>query len=546
MLTKKISFFLLVYFFLATVSGQNTTYDSLITRHRDTNLPERERLKALSELGQTNFLNAYPDSLVHFYEQSEGMMSAWGDGQAHIQRDLQLSAAYFITSQREKGLKRAQRAEKTASTTSDTASLLRAIKLQGNSYAMNSDFKLAIDKYSEALILAEQQGNQKSINGTMANLGVLYSFMEEYEKARYYFYKVLEDTRQEGNILNEIRYLMNIGVSYRQEKSYDEALHYLLQAQKLHDNHKISLGPLEALLDIETGQPYFAKGQVDTAKAYYLKALALAKSNGYFDYLSGVQYELAKLYRNNQPDSARYYARQAEELALKKNKNIFFLANVKELLIHLHEDRQEYKEALTIYKEWQRLQDTIYKEKNQRAVYQAEARYEYEKQKMADAFRFEQELIRQEIIAQRRMYILGSMAILILTVFVGLFLYHQKRAKQEYRELLLQIDALKERLVVQSIAVPDAQQDVQLDREQIESYLGKSLGESSWTIITTIFENPSIGNRELAEQVYLSADGLSSALRRMYKAFKVKTESSRNKKVALLSKVVKISLGREA
>ncbi|MFT5999914.1 MAG: hypothetical protein ACI81P_002373, partial [Neolewinella sp.] len=46
-------------------------------------------------------------------------------------------------------------------------------------------------------------------------------------------------------------------------------------------------------------------------------------------------------------------------------------------------------------------------------------------------------------------------------------------------------------------------------------------------------------------QVFLSLEGASTFLRRMYRSFDVTSGSSKNLKVALVTKAIKISLGKQ-
>ena len=117
--------------------------------------------------------------------------------------------------------------------------------------------------------------------------------------------------------------------------------------------------------------------------------------------------------------------------------------------------------------------------------------------------------------------------------------------KARLRESLQKIEFLKEQLVAESISQTGENQGVSLNKEKIENYLGKTIGESSWSILLTLYNSPSIGNKELADQVHLSVSGLRSSLSRLYKHFKVDTENTQSKKVAMLSQAIKISLGQQ-
>ena len=58
-------------------------------------------------------------------------------------------------------------------------------------------------------------------------------------------------------------------------------------------------------------------------------------------------------------------------------------------------------------------------------------------------------------------------------------------------------------------------------------------------ILNLILNKPSISNKEIAAEVSLSVEGVSSSLRRMYQAFEI--NSSSNKKITLIMKATRLS-----
>lgn len=132
-----------------------------------------------------------------------------------------------------------------------------------------------------------------------------------------------------------------------------------------------------------------------------------------------------------------------------------------------------------------------------------------------------------------------------LTLLLGLATGFYVRKKYRYFletqiNLLKKIEELKEKLATQTISSTGKRKELSLDKTKIETAINNKIGESSWLILNLIFENPSISNKEIAEKVSLSIEGVSSSLRRMYTAFDVKGKG--NKKVTLLMKAVNISV----
>lgn len=134
------------------------------------------------------------------------------------------------------------------------------------------------------------------------------------------------------------------------------------------------------------------------------------------------------------------------------------------------------------------------------------------------------------------------LGVLFITI-LGFLFFIRKRKKQnllEHEILLLQIETLEKKLSIQSIPVPLHDQKLfALNKEKIEKAINTKIGESSWMILNLIFKNPSISNKEIAKEVSLSLEGVSSSLRRMYQAFDIRTSS--NKKITLIMKVTRLS-----
>jgi ATP/maltotriose-dependent transcriptional regulator MalT len=86
---------------------------------------------------------------------------------------------------------------------------------------------------------------------------------------------------------------------------------------------------------------------------------------------------------------------------------------------------------------------------------------------------------------------------------------------------------------------------LKLDKEKIETHLGATMGESAWNILNAIFEEPTISNQEIAQQVFLSIEGVSSSMRRMYSSFEVRSISSKNLKRALVTRAIEVSMDKD-
>jgi tetratricopeptide (TPR) repeat protein len=521
---------------LSKVSAQSAKQDSLLARHLDESLPDTTRIRALLALGNTNYRF---DSLLYFHQQFETKFQEKGTPTDILDHTLQKGIAYFRTAQNTAALSMFQDGAQQAEELADTARLITALFWQGNSNGVAYNIHLALKKYEELMALSEKIGDKNKICGTLANIGALYHLMKEYDQALVYFKQNLDCAKSQNKTLMECRVRNNIGVVYRFKKDNEKALEYMLPALEIAKENKYEGLYAAILSDVGTSQ--LELGHFSKAKSYFEQAQKIARSINSPVTVGEAQLGLARFYQNTQPDSAIYLARES----LNIGKKIEFLGpqlNASKLLTELYQDNGQYKLALAMQSQWKVLDDSIHRSENQRAVHQLETRLEYEAQKNADQLVYERELAQQELKAQRQRFSLISVLGLIIIVFLSLLKFRKDLNKQERNKLLHEIELLKERVTAHAVSTGGVRQELSLNKDRIETHLGTSLGESSWNILTVIFDKPSISNKDLAEEVFLSPDGLSSSLRRMYKAFQVNTESSRNKKIALITKAMKISL----
>lgn len=134
----------------------------------------------------------------------------------------------------------------------------------------------------------------------------------------------------------------------------------------------------------------------------------------------------------------------------------------------------------------------------------------------------------------------------IVVLLIGSTLYFRRsvnRHKVEQEELKQELEQLQKTIVTQSIASVESNKVVTLSKARIEQVIGAKLGESSWMILNCMYKNPSISNKEIAEEVSLSVEGVSSSLRRMYVTFDLKASS--NKRIMLVTKAVEYSMGNK-
>jgi tetratricopeptide (TPR) repeat protein len=361
-----------------------------------------------------------------------------------------------------------------------------------------------------------------------------------YDKSREYLMKALEYDRREGDVVGGMKNLTNIGVSYQEEKKYEKAKEFHLKAYAIAQKKNLRMFMGTILLNI--GDCYFNLDDFSKAQSYLSKGVRIAEEEN--EKMASIRgnIQFARLYQKSKPDSALYFANKGLVLAHQVDDKLME-EKLLRVLYEVHENQGGYREALNSYKRWKTTLDTIYSEKNTRAVFESEARYAAEKQKILDQMTFDKDIAEQKLKSQTKLYLLLGAFASLVAIFVVVLWIRQNSSEKEKTVLLHQIELIKERAATQFISVEGRRKGMKLDKGKLETHLGTALGESSWNILTAIYEKPTISNREIAQQVFLSLEGVSSSLRRMYRSFEVTSGSSKNLKVALVTKAIKISLG---
>lgn len=521
-------------------NGQETVYDSLLTRYHNESLPDTSRISALLLLGETNFLANNADSLLNYLREVGPMIKEAASTDDSLKWMYQIGTAYFYADKYLESIKQLKLAENKAREARDTHILIRILHQRFNALGALGDYPAGVETLLTNLKLAEQTGYEVAVSRIKGALGTTFVNYGEYEKARTYLLESLAYNEAKNDTLSMVVTLSNIGLSYREEKKWDQSLEYELRAYEL--VKAILPWKYASTLLMNIGTSYLNGENRDSAQVYFYRGLAMAEQQHHLPAIVQGAIQMAYFYQVSQPDSAIYYGEKALALA-KGLHNKTQIKNASEILYQLYEDKGQYREALTIHKLWRNMVDSIFSEENQRSVFKAEAKYEYEKQQLKDQVEYEQALTRTKLKSQARFYLLSGSFILILIGIGVAFQIRKNRRDRERDKLLYEMALLKERVSLTSISVDGIREELQLDREKIEAFLGTKLGESSWKILNAIFEDPTIGNREIGEKVFLSVEGVSSSLRRMYKNFDVNSESSQNLKVALVAKAVEISLG---
>jgi tetratricopeptide (TPR) repeat protein len=426
----------------------------------------------------------------------------------------------------------------------------------------------------QALKIKKSQNDSAGIARMYANLGSMYRDQNQYQEAvRYYTQSldILEQTQAELPYRADLH--NNLGLLYEDINMYDLALTYLNQALSLYEqagiqdkvgniwlnmgalqlnqgNSGLALAHFQKAMDMLQAsnnqfsiadchymfaELYRSLGQTDTAISHAQKSIAINQKLGNEKKWLTSRILYADLMLATQAQEAQRMGEQVLEAMDKFSDNSLKTATYK-LLYKCYRKKGQYRQSLAMHEAYLTYYDSVLMGENRVAVVKAAIESEFEQKLLRSQMENEKAQAQLKLKQLQRIYALifgGTLLVFII------FFYARNRInfhRKQRQALLAEIEKLKQAALP---AVPLHTQAFQLNRSKIEATLDKKLNETDWKVLNILLADPVISNKEIAEQAFLSVDGIGSSLRRMYLAFDIK--ESKYKKISLLMEAMRRS-----
>jgi len=342
----------------------------------------------------------------------------------------------------------------------------------------NGNYDEALDYFFESLKINERYNNEQSKTSSLNNIGLIYQEMNLNEKALEYHKKALEIRLKYNKYNEQIASYNNIGINLKDLGRLDEAIEYFNKGIVL-AKEKNNLIDLYRLLD-NLGNAYNEKGDIELALATYLKALDRPE-----DYkadekgMLATYNNIATLYNEkNDPKRALKYIRSAFKLLEKFPEAELIAADLYLANAESHYMLNDYTTARKSKAKYIKLKDSIFSEKNAKAIADLEVKYETEK-KEKEILIQRAELAEQDLVIQKRNYqLLGLAALGVVLGLIGFLFYNQQKLKNQQ---LLKENELKDALIK-----IETQNKLQEQRLRISRDLHDNIGAQLTFIISSI------------------------------------------------------------
>lgn len=324
----------------------------------------------------------------------------------------------------------------------------------------------AIALLFEAIEIKERLKDYGSLANSYGTLASLYMAREDPEQALGYHKKALEAAEKSGNRYLEAAFLFNIGSNYKDLQSYERAETFMREARTIASdiNNSYLLGYcVVGLAEVakERGQLEAARRQLENS--FELGALANSaymRSNAYLQ-LAEIAQEQNRM-------------RDAEQLGLeglalaKRIQELPFVSQGQELLANIYEQLGDAQSALSHYKAFKSVQDSILGRRNSERINKLQAQYDHQLEQkdyelqLAEA---EQQRDRAANQAQRWYMLFITLGLLVLAGVVGILLYLNRQHRHSQEEL----NSMNEELYQSNEQLEIAYLDTVSTKQQLET-----------------------------------------------------------------------------
>lgn len=257
-------------------------------------------------------------------------------------------------------------------------------------------------------------------------LAVIYSRLNNRNKALYYFKRIYKFHNGQNNFAGAGKILNNIGMTFLDFQEPDSALIYYTQAipflQKAQDDN--------GLVRIYAGmaRAYAKQNRAANAETYFQKAMEKAEKLNdteifHFIYFSVAEYYLQK----GEPETALQYAKKAFDLNIER----YSVNNmvVLKLLYEIYNELNDYKQASHYFQEYDKVRDSLKIE---------EKTINVEKQRIEHDYMARQEIDKLNEKQSQLMLIIIILTLFVVLLVSGVFIirYKNKLVKEKLKNEL--------------------------------------------------------------------------------------------------------------
>jgi signal transduction histidine kinase len=292
----------------------------------------------------------------------------------------------------------------------------------GWNFERTQNFKQAEERYRMAISFSQRSEEKQTLALIYNNLGVLYKNIGEYEKAVESYKRSYEINSLKNNMSGQLQNLNNIAIIYIDKEKYDEAFQYLSKALRI--NYELG-NEREIVNNLENiGLIYGRLKLYDAARDSTLKALDIAQRIDFGEGMIGCYL----------------------------------------LLSDIEEQKGNVSEALKYYKSYHNLNDSIYRQEQNKLIIESETKYQTLKKEKENEILRQESILSESKLRQSKLNNLLILVGLILSILLVILLFLLLSSKQRTNTKL---NALNIKIQNQNEEIQNQAEELRAANEQV-------------------------------------------------------------------------------
>jgi signal transduction histidine kinase len=337
----------------------------------------RERVDLLIGIADELFSGDDPQRLVEVVAEIQELAHRLGYAHGEAWGMLHESVSCCFLGEHERGLERTEQSRKRLEALGDKDGAAKAVLMRANVLRSIGSFDQALPGFYEALAHFKKTKDRFWQSECYYNLGLLYQELGDCNQA-------LENHKRTVSIMEDLphhwllaRALNGIGRAYYCSNRYEQALEYHHQSLAIFRDVENEMGEARALDDI--GTVYQEMGDYGLALPFHAKALQIREAIGQRRGQCTSLINIGRVHvRKQQASKALLSLRQALQIAEETGAR-GTVCEAHRLCAEAYEMRGNTEQALTHYKEYQRVREQVYSEAVRDRVRKLEISFEVER-----------------------------------------------------------------------------------------------------------------------------------------------------------------------
>ena len=324
-----------------------------------------------------------------------------------------------------------------------------------NIYYLQGNYKAALEYHLKALKIRKEINDTMGIAMSYGNIGLIHSSLKEYKKCIRYYNEAKKVFEQTNNLPATSWAFRAIGVAYLDLKQFDEAISNLNKSLKICSDIGDFSGKKYGLLNL--GIVYLGMYE-EHAKPEYLDSAEVAYEKVYELQQSSYIKRIDINYLNFKSQILIYREKYNEAIEL-LNKSEILLSDIelKNELKDVYKFRSKafeglgnYKQALTDYKNFKTITDSLFSVEKDREIGRKEAEFEYNEQLKISELKSQNKIKLEKAEKQKlKLWLIIIILFVIIVIGVSVFVYYKltkerRLLKQQKIQILKKYNNIEE------------------------------------------------------------------------------------------------------